>query len=143
LNFAIFFSFYFFDYTHYKNVSSDFLGAIFRYIAPEIFEKVLPEDKEYFRQKVKRQTGSDIEELLATRSTLQTRYHMKVSQMETILTSNQFVFGDTCCYADLMLFAAFQWVVLIVSEDAAFGGAVTYPSTRKWWRRICELLNLK
>lgn len=129
--------------TYLENISSDFLGHIFRYIAPDIFSKACQEDKEYFREKVKRQTGSELEELLATRSTLQTRYHMKVSQLETILSTNDYVFGDACCYADLMLFAAFQWVVLITNEDVAFGGKDMFPTTRKWWKRICLLLNLK
>jgi len=117
----------------------DFLGCIFRYISPDIFEKALPEDKQYFREKVQRQTGSSIEQLRDARADHQARYTTKAKQLDATFSSSAFMFGEACCYADFMLYSAVQWIRLILNEDAAFCNG-QFPALRNWWYRVQELL---
>jgi len=115
----------------------EFLVAIFVYICPFIYEKTYEIDKEFFYAKVKNQTGSTIEQLIADRPARQARFRNKTLQLETALGDSTW-FLPQFSYADMMLFAALKWVDLIVGPEAPFNEQT--PRLAAWYRRVQEKL---
>lgn len=96
--------------------------ALVRCLVPDVYERLDPVDKDYFRESREARFGVTIEELRAKRPALLATLDAALSPLRTILAAEQWIAGDAPAYADYIVFGAFQWArltspIVIVKPD--------------------------
>jgi glutathione S-transferase len=111
--------------------------AIFPLVVFDIFQKVDPVDREYFRSSREKRLGMPLEQVAARRADYRPQLQAVLSQLEATIAGQDYFFG-IFSYADICLFGTCKWVTA-VSEEPLFGAA---PALRAWWERMQEQLRI-
>ena len=83
--------------------------AISRVVLPDIFARLHPKDRAYFRQSREQALGMTIEELAAQRDEALTRFKAVLAPLRGTLKAQNFIAGSAPSYADHIVFGALQW----------------------------------
>ena len=86
--------------------------ALVRCLVPDVFERLDPKDKAYFRESREARFGTTIEQLRARQPELLAAFDTALAPLRTILFAEQWIAGDAPAYADYIVFGAFQWARL-------------------------------
>ena len=99
----------------------------------DIFEKIEPIDRDYFRENREARLGATLEDIAAKRDDLRPRLKSVLADLEAVALGHEYLF-EILTYADFSLFGTFTWVTRI-SDEPLFDNA---PSLAKWWERMQE-----
>jgi glutathione S-transferase len=111
--------------------------ALIYLVVNDIFAKVEPKDREYFRTSREKRFGMTLEEIAARRAEYRPRVQAVLADLEATIAGQEYFFGQLT-YSDFCLFGTFKWVTA-VSEEPFFE---TTPALRAWWRRMGEQLGI-
>jgi glutathione S-transferase len=89
--------------------------AIARVVLPNVFVRLHPKDKAYFRQTREQALGVTIEDLAAGRDEAVVRFKATLAPLRATLKGQSFIAGTAPTYADHIVFAALQWARLMSS----------------------------
>jgi len=117
-------------------------GPIFKLESASIRNLLIPEDKEYFTQKVKRQTGAEIEEWQAKAAELEASVNENLKFLGAFVTADnkEYVFGPVFTFADIALFATLKWLVLVSDKHEKW--LEIDSGLMNWWKRMHTILHL-
>ena len=107
--------------------------VLFPVVVYDIFEKIEPVDREYFRENREARLGARLEDIAAKRDDLRPRLKSVLADLEAVALGHEYLF-EVLTYADFSLFGTFTWVTRI-SDEPLFDAA---PSLAKWWERMQE-----
>jgi glutathione S-transferase len=91
--------------------------AIGRIVVPDVFARLHPKDKAYFRQSREQALGMRIEDLLGQRDEALTRFKAVLAPLRSTLKGQGFIAGSAPTYADHIVFGALQWGRLMSSTQ--------------------------
>ena len=111
--------------------------ALLPLLIADIFAKVDPADREYFRTSREERLGMTLEAIAARHAEYRPRLQAVLADLEATFFGQDYFFG-LFTYADLCLFGTLKWVS-VVSKEPLFDSA---PALRAWWGRIQERLGL-
>jgi glutathione S-transferase len=111
--------------------------AFFPVVVTDIFAKIEPVDRQYFRTSREQRLGMTLEEIGAKRAEYRPKMQAVLADLEATLAGQDFFYGDFS-YADLCLFGTFKWVAA-VSNEPLFDST---PGLRAWWGRVREKLGI-
>ena len=109
--------------------------VLVRLTLKDIYDHVLPEDREYFRTACEQRFGMTIEAVHAERSKHEQELKRLLGFLREMLRAQPFVCGKAPAYADYIVFGAFQWARSIspfVLLDKA-------DPLAEWRERMCRL----
>lgn len=109
--------------------------AFFPIVVYDIFTKVDPADREYFRTTREERLGETLEAVAAKREEHRPELRTVLADLEATISGQDYFFG-LLTYADLCLFGSLKWVT-VVSAEPLFDLA---PALRAWWERMQKLL---
>jgi len=112
-------------------------GACFPLVVSDIFAKVDPADRDYFRTSREERLGTTLEAMAAKRAEHRPKLQAGLADLEATLAGQDYFFG-VLTYTDLCLFGTFKWVTA-VSDEPLFSST---PALRAWWGRMRERLGL-
>jgi glutathione S-transferase len=118
-------------------VNSTVHPALFPLVVADIFTKVDPADRAYFRTSREERLGMTLEAVAAKRAEYRPRLRAILADLDRTLAGQDYFFG-LFTYADLCLFGTLKWVTA-VSEEPLFDST---PALRAWWERIQESLGV-
>lgn len=84
-------------------------APIFRMIAADLYERIDPADRDYFRQSREQRLGRPLAEVQAGRDAALPAFRAGLEPMRTTLKSQPFLGGAQPTYADYLPFGALQW----------------------------------
>ncbi len=90
----------------------EFQPVIARVILPDVFARLHPKDKAYFRETRERAWGQKIEDFAAQHDASMARFTAVLSPLCVTLKSQNFIAGAAPSYADHIVFGALQWARL-------------------------------
>lgn len=111
--------------------------ALFPVVVYDIFEKIEPVDRAYFRESREARLGASLEDIAARRDEFRPRLASVLSDLEAVALGHEYLF-EVLTYADLCLFGTFTWVTR-VSDEPLFDAA---PSLAVWWERMQARFNV-
>jgi len=103
----------------------------------DIFAKIEPGDRAYFRADREKRFGMTLEAIAAKRDENRPKLHAVLSDLNATISGQDYFFGQLT-YADFCLFGTFKWVTA-VSEEPLFDHA---PALRAWWGQMQEQLGI-
>lgn len=106
-------------------------------IVSDIFEKIEPVDKPYFRESREARLGMKLEEIAAKRADFRPRLLQVINDLEAVALDHEYLF-ETFTYADLSLFGTLTFVTRM-SDEPLFDHA---PALAKWWDRMNDRLTI-
>ena len=112
-------------------------APIMRSILMDIFDRVRPEDRDYFRASREARFGKTLEQLDATRGDYRDAIDKGVAPLRALLTHQPFLCGDAPAYADYILFGHFQTASIMSPEIFAAPGDVLYD----WCEKMRDLFS--
>ena len=86
---------------------------LIRLIVKDIHDRLLPEDRAYFRQSREKRFGVRLEEVQAGREERLARLHGALAPLSTTLAKQPFLGGDGPLHADYIVFGSLQWARVI------------------------------
>ena len=105
--------------------------ALFPVVVGDIFEKIEPVDREYFRENREARLGATLEDIAARRNDFRPRLQSVLADLEAVALGHEYLF-EVLTYADFSLFGTLTWVTR-VSDEPLFDAA---PSLAGWWERM-------
>lgn len=84
--------------------------ALLKVVIKDVFDRVHPDDRDYFRRTREDRFGSTLEELHANRDTYRKNLSAVLPPLEARLSETPYLCGDAPAYADYIVFGSFQWV---------------------------------
>lgn len=105
-----------------------------RAIVGELFERVDPLDRAYFRESRERRLGATIESVAARREEFVRALVPELDRLERALTGTPFLAGAAPAYADCVLAGTFEWVGRTSSLALPAAGS----RLAGWLRRVRE-----
>ena len=102
-------------------------------VVSDIFDKIEPGDRDYFRQSRESRLGARLEDIAARRDEFRPQLQRVLADLNATLAGQEYLFG-VFSYADICLFGTFTWVTR-VSTEPLFDNA---PDLRAWWERMQE-----
>lgn len=105
--------------------------ALFPIVVHDIFEKIAPVDRAYFRENREARLGASLEDIAARRDEFRPRLKSVLSDLEAVALGHEYLF-DVFTYADVCLFGTFTFVTR-VSDEPLFEAT---PSLGDWWGRM-------
>ena len=99
----------------------------------DIFEKIEPVDRAYFRENREARFGATLEDLAARRDAFRPRLKSVLADLEAVALGHEYLF-EVLTYADFSLFGTFTWITR-VSDEPLFDSS---PSLARWWERMQE-----
>lgn len=102
-------------------------------VVGDIFDKIEPGDRDYFRQSRESRFGARLEDIAARRDEFRPQLQKVLADLNATLAGQEYLFG-VFSYADICLFGTFTWVTR-VSDEPLFDNA---PDLRAWWERMQE-----
>ena len=102
-------------------------------VVSDIFDKIEPGDRDYFRQSRESRFGARLEDIAARRDEFRPQLQKVLADLNATLAGQEYLFG-VFSYADICLFGTFTWVTR-VSTEPLFDNA---PDLRAWWERMQE-----
>ena len=112
-------------------------AACFPLVVSDIFAKVDPADRTYFRTSREERLGVTLEAMAAKRAENRPKVQAVLADLEATIAGQDYFFG-VLTYADLCLFGSFKWIT-VVSEEPLFAST---PAVQAWWKRMHERLGL-
>ncbi len=98
------------------------LAPVMRTILMDIFDRVRPEDRDYFRASREARFGKTLEQLDATRGEYRDAIDKGLAPLRALLARQPFLCGDAPAYADYILFGHFQTVAIVSPEAVILPG---------------------
>src|SRR3954470_22799655 len=83
--------------------------AVMRVVLPDLFERLDPRDKAYFRQSREQRYGRTLEEHAADPKARLAEFRGALDPVRPVLVQNAFLGGNGPGFVDYILFGAFQW----------------------------------
>ncbi len=111
--------------------------ALFPLVVHDIFTKVDPADREYFRTSRETRLGTTLEAVAAKKEEYRSRMRVVLADLDAAISGQEYFFG-LFTYVDLCLFGTLKWVTA-VSQEPFFDSA---PALRAWWERMQSLLGV-
>lgn len=105
--------------------------AFFPVVVYDVFEKIEPVDRAYFRETFEARLGATLEDIAARRDEFRPRFKSVLADLEAVALGHEYLF-EILTYADFCLFGTFTWITR-VSDEPLFDSA---PSLGKWWERM-------
>ena len=105
--------------------------AFFPVVVYDVFEKIEPVDRAYFRETFEARLGATLEDIAARRDEFRPRFKSVLADLESVALGHEYLF-EILTYADFCLFGTFTWITR-VSDEPLFDSA---PSLGKWWERM-------
>ena len=105
--------------------------ALFPVVVYDIFEKIEPVDREYFRENREARLGATLEDIAARRNDFRPRLQSVLADLEAVALGHEYLF-EVLTYADFSLFGTLTWVTR-VSDEPLFDEA---PALAGWWERM-------
>ena len=105
--------------------------ALFPVVVYDIFEKIEPADRDYFRENREARLGATLEDIAARRNDFRPRLKAVLADLEAVALGHEYLFG-VLTYADFSLFGTLTWVTR-VSDEPLFDAA---PALAGWWERM-------
>ena len=105
--------------------------ALFPVVVGDIFEKIEPVDRAYFRENREARLGATLEDIAARRDDFRPRLRAVLADLEAVALGHEYLF-EVLTYADFSLFGTLTWVTR-VSDEPLFESA---PSLAAWWERM-------
>ncbi len=105
--------------------------AFFPVVVYDVFEKIEPVDRAYFRETFEARLGATLEDIAAKRDEFRPRFKSALADIEAVALGHEYLF-EILTYADFCLFGTFIWITR-VSDEPLFDSA---PSLGKWWERM-------
>lgn len=105
--------------------------AFFPVVVYDVFEKIEPVDRAYFRENFEARLGATLEDIAAKRDEFRPRFKSVLADLEAVALGYEYLF-EILTYADFSLFGTFTWITR-VSDEPLFDSA---PSLGKWWERM-------
>jgi len=87
--------------------------ALARIIVPDVFARLHPKDKAYFRETREKAFGATIEALAADRAAHVPALQAALTPLRSTLKAQPFIAGAAPAYADHIVFGALQWGRLV------------------------------
>ncbi len=109
--------------------------ALLKCTIKDVFERLDPDDSDYFRSTREARFGKTIEELDAERDTHVAALATVLAPLRTILEKEAWISGDAPAYADYIVFGAFQWIRLVSPLEPVFEGDPVFD----WRERMLDL----
>jgi len=106
-------------------------------VVSDIFAKIDPADRTYFRTSREARFGVTLEAMAARRAENRPKLQAILADLEATIAGQDYFFG-VLTYADFCLFGTFKWVT-VVSEEPLFDST---PALQGWWRRMRDQLRL-
>lgn len=103
----------------------------------DIFAKIEPGDREYFRADREKRFGMTLEAIAAKRDENRPKLKAVLADLEATISGQDYFFGQLT-YADFCLFGTFKWVTA-VSNEPLFDAA---PALHTWWERMQNQLGM-
>jgi len=91
------------------------IASIFPMVVKDIFDHVLPKDREYFRETREKIMGDTLEATHAKRDARFKNFSKTLNILRHTLKKEAFLCGETPAYADYSVFSAFQWARCVSS----------------------------
>lgn len=107
--------------------------ALFPVVVYDIFEKIEPGDRDYFRQSRESRLGAKLEDIAAKRAEFRPQLKKVLADLNATIAGQDYFFG-VFSYADICLFGTFTWVTR-TSDEPLFTNA---PGLQAWWERMNE-----
>jgi glutathione S-transferase len=111
--------------------------AFFPVVVSDIFAKVDPADREYFRTSREERLGTTLEAIAAKRDEYRPKLRTVLADLDAAASGQDYFFGQLT-YADLCLFGTLKWVTA-VSAEPLFDSA---PALRTWWERLQDRVGI-
>ena len=105
--------------------------ALFPVVVGDIFEKIEPVDRAYFRENREARLGATLEDIAARRNDFRPRLQSVLADLEAVALGHEYLF-EVLTYADFSLFGTLTWVTR-VSDEPLFDAA---PALAGWWERM-------
>ena len=105
--------------------------ALFPVVVYDIFEKIEPVDRAYFRENREARLGATLEDIAARRNDFRPRLQSVLADLEAVALGHEYLF-EVLTYADFSLFGTLTWVTR-VSDEPLFDAA---PALAGWWERM-------
>ena len=105
--------------------------ALFPVVVYDIFEKIEPVDRAYFRENREARLGATLEDIAARRNDFRPRLKAVLADLEAVALGHEYLF-EVLTYADFSLFGTLTWVTR-VSDEPLFDEA---PALAGWWERM-------
>jgi glutathione S-transferase len=106
-------------------------------VVSDIFAKVDPADRTYFRTSREARFGMTLEALAAKRAENRPKLQAVLADLDATIAGQDYFFG-VLTYADCCLFGTFKFVTA-VSDKRLFDST---PALQAWWRRMHERLGM-
>lgn len=103
----------------------------------DIFAKIDPADRDYFRTSREARFGMTLEALAAKRAENRPKLRAVLTDLDATLAGQDYFFG-VLSYADLCLFGSFKWITA-VSDEPLFDAT---SALQTWWGRMHERLGM-
>jgi glutathione S-transferase len=87
--------------------------GVAKLIMLDLFEHVLPEDQDYFRQAREKRFGQTLEQVQAGREERVDGFRKTLHPLRLTLKEQPFLGGDAPLYADYLAFGGFQWARVV------------------------------
>lgn len=111
--------------------------ALLPVVLADIFAKVDPADRAYFRTSREERFGMTLEAMAAKRAEYRPKLQTVLADLDAVLSGQDHVFG-LLTYADLCLFGTLKFATA-VSTEPLFDSA---PALRAWWGRMQAQLGI-
>lgn len=102
-------------------------------IVSDIFERIEPGDRDYFRQSREARFGATLEDLAAKRDEFRPQLKKVLTDLNATIAGQDYFFG-IFSYADICLFGTLTWVTR-ASDEPLFDNV---PGLQAWWERMNE-----
>ncbi len=105
--------------------------ALFPVLVHDIFEKIEPVDRDYFRENREARLGATLEDIATRRDEFRPRLKSVLADLEAVALGHEYLF-EVFTYADVCLFGSFTFAMR-VSDEPLFDAT---PSLARWWERM-------
>jgi len=106
-----------------------------RLILRDVFDRIHPKDRTYFRQSREERFGQTLEQVVADRDKNLPAFRAKLSPLRVALQGQPFLGGASPLQADYIVFGSFQWA----RATSAFELLATDDVVHAWRERMLDL----
>lgn len=109
-------------------------GPIGRMVVLEIHDRLLPEDRAYFRKSREQRMGAPLEQIVARREDRLEAFRESLLPLRLMLKKQPFIGGAAPNYADYVVFGSLQWPRMV----SAFELVARDDVARAWFDRVLD-----
>lgn len=127
----------------YAKMTNDWMDKlnpiIHRSIITNIYEKLDPPDKKYFRQSREARFGTSLEQIQLTFEESKETLYDALSPLRAHLMDRPFVSGSAPAYSDFSVFGTFRWIELVNAFSLISDNDLIYD----WYARMRLHMNIE